>query len=82
MKADLTNPTPRISRSRLVSAVAGWFGAFALCFAPFVIDTNGGKALAMLGLLALSLPALHNRIYSILFCNIVGFLGYGFAILS
>ena len=59
---------------------ASWIGAALMCVAPFIIDTNEGKLIAILGLLLLTLQAVHNSCYNLVLLNIIGIGGYFYAI--
>ncbi|MFO0000007.1 MAG: hypothetical protein ACK559_02665 [bacterium] len=60
--------------------VAGWVGAAAMVAAPPMIDTAQGKALAIVGLLLLTLQAAKLRAYNLILLNIGGILGYCYAL--
>ena len=59
---------------------ASWIGAALMCVAPFIIDTNEGKLIAILGLLLLTLQAVHNSCYNLVLLNIIGIGGYIYAL--
>jgi hypothetical protein len=59
---------------------AGWVGAAAMVAAPPMIDTAQGKALAIVGLLLLTLQAAKLRAYNLILLNIGGILGYCYAL--
>jgi hypothetical protein len=63
-----------------VIRVAGWVGAAAMVAAPPMIDTAQGKALAIVGLLLLTLQAAKLRAYNLILLNIGGILGYCYAL--
>lgn len=59
---------------------AGWVGAAAMVAAPPMIDTAQGKALAIVGLLLLTLQAAKLRAYNLILLNIGGIIGYSYAL--
>lgn len=59
---------------------AGWVGAAAMVAAPPMIDTAQGKALAIVGLLLLTLQAAKLRAYNLVLLNIGGIIGYSYAL--
>ena len=59
---------------------ASWVGAALMCAAPFIIDTNEGKLMAIIGLSLLTLQAIHNSCYNLVLLNIIGIGGYFYAI--
>ena len=65
---------------RLLRTLADWLGAGALCVAPFIIDSTGGKILAIVGLAVLTLQAIRNSCYNLVLLNIIGIGGYFYAI--
>lgn len=64
----------------MIAAFLNWIGTVALATAPFFIDTLEGKALAIVGLLILSLQAYRLKAYNLILLNLVGVIGYSFAI--
>lgn len=60
--------------------LSGWVGAAAMVAAPPLIDTAQGKALAIVGLLLLTIQAAKLRAYNLVLLNIGGILGYSYAI--
>lgn len=60
----------------MIAALLNWIGTLALASAPFIIDTDLGKVLAISGLAILSIQALKLRAYNLLFLNSVGIIGY------
>jgi hypothetical protein len=64
----------------MVANVTGWIGAALLCAAPFIIDSDLGKVLAMLGLALLCLQAYTKSCYNLIFLNITGIIGYSYAL--
>jgi len=63
-----------------VIRLSGWVGAAAMVAAPPLIDTAQGKALAIVGLLLLTIQAAKLRAYNLVLLNIGGILGYSYAI--
>jgi hypothetical protein len=59
---------------------AGWVGAAAMVAAPPFIDTAQGKALAIVGLLLLTIQAAKLRAHNLIVLNIGGILGYSYAL--
>lgn len=57
-----------------------WIGTACLCLAPFTIDTPEGKAMAMVGLVLLTLQAIEKKCYNLVTLNTIGFIGYGYAL--
>lgn len=53
-----------------------WLGALCMMLAPFIIDSNAGKIIAIIGLILLTLQALSTRCYNLVLLNIVGVIGY------
>ena len=61
-------------------AFAAWAGALCMMLAPFIIDTDAGKLVAIVGLSLLTLQASANRCYNLVLLNIVGIGGYFYAL--
>jgi hypothetical protein len=59
---------------------AAWVGALCMMLAPFIIDTDAGKMVAILGLVLLTLQATANKCYNLILLNIVGIGGYFYAL--
>lgn len=59
---------------------ASWLGAVCMMAAPFIIDTDAGKLLAIAGLSLLTLQAIATRCYNLVLLNIVGIGGYIYAL--
>tara|TARA_A100001015_G_scaffold262592_2_gene308925 strand:- start:164 stop:361 length:198 start_codon:yes stop_codon:yes gene_type:complete len=57
-----------------------WAGALLMCLAPFIIDTNAGKMIAISGLVLLTLQAISNKCYNLVLLNIAGIGGYLYAL--
>ena len=60
--------------------LSGWVGAFFLCIAPPMIDTDLGKICAIAGLAILCFQAWHKSCYNLIFLNVIGIGGYLYAI--
>jgi len=63
-----------------VIGFASWVGAALMCAAPFIIDTDAGKLMAIVGLSLLTLQAIATRCYNLVLLNIIGIGGYLYAI--
>ena len=61
-------------------ALIGWIGALAMAGAPFIIDTDAGKILAIAGLTLLSVQAIDSKLYNLLLLNLAGIGGYTYAL--
>ena len=59
---------------------ASWVGAALMCAAPFIIDTDAGKLMAIVGLSLLTLQAIATRCYNLVLLNIMGIGGYFYAL--
>lgn len=59
---------------------AAWAGAACMMLAPFIIDTDAGKIVAIVGLALLTLQAIANKCYNLVLLNIVGIGGYIYAL--
>lgn len=59
---------------------ASWVGAALMCAAPFIIDTDAGKLMAIAGLSLLTLQAIATRCYNLVLLNITGIGGYIYAL--
>ena len=59
---------------------ASWGGAALMCAAPFIIDTDAGKLMAIVGLSLLTLQAIATRCYNLVLLNIMGIGGYFYAL--
>ena len=57
-----------------------WIGAIALAIAPFIIGTGIGKLLACFGLALLSIQAYSLKAYNIVLVNLLGIVGYMYAL--
>ena len=61
-------------------ALIGWIGALCMAGAPFIIDTDAGKIIAIAGLLMLTQQAAHGKLWNLVCLNIAGILGYSYAL--
>jgi hypothetical protein len=61
-------------------ALLGWVGALCMAGAPFIIDTDAGKILAIVGLALLSVQAVDSKLYNLLLLNLAGIGGYTYAL--
>ena len=61
-------------------ALAGWAGAALMCAASFNIDADFGKAMAIAGLLLLTLQANANRCYNLVLLNAISIGGFSYAL--
>lgn len=61
-------------------ALLGWAGALCMAGAPFIIDTDAGKILAIVGLALLSVQAVDSKLYNLLLLNLAGIGGYTYAL--
>jgi len=64
-----------------VIAVIGWIGALCMAGAPFIIDTDAGKIIAISGLVLLTVQALDIRAMNLVLLNLAGIIGYSYALL-
>jgi hypothetical protein len=64
----------------MLANVTGWMGAALLCVAPFIIDTDLGKWLAISGLALLCLQAIDKACYNLVCLNVIGIGGYIYAL--
>lgn len=59
-----------------MKSLIAWVGSALLCAAPFFIDTNEGKIMAIIGLAMLCLQAFDKKCYNLLLLNFIGIIGY------
>jgi len=57
-----------------------WVGAACMVAAPFIIDTNAGKLLAIAGLALLTVQAVATKSYNLIMLNVLGIGGYLYAL--
>lgn len=53
-----------------------WLGAAGISAAPFIIDTDFGKWLAIFAVICLTVQAVHLRAYNLVAMNTISILGY------
>lgn len=56
--------------------VFAWLGATGISVAPFLINTVGGKWLAICSLICLTVQAINLKAYNLIIMNVVGVGGY------
>ena len=61
-------------------AIIGWLGALCMAGAPFIIDTDAGKIIAIAGLLMLTWQAADGKLWNLVCLNIAGIIGYSYAL--
>lgn len=61
-------------------AAIGWIGAALMCAASFQIDSDMGKAMAIVGLLLLTLQAVANKCYNLVLLNVISIGGFLYAL--
>jgi hypothetical protein len=66
----------------VIALFSGWVGAAAMTAAPFLIDSDPGKSLAIIGLALLSIQALKFRAWNLIILNFAGIIGYSYSIWS
>lgn len=57
-------------------AAVSWIGTALLGAAPFLIDTDAGKIMAITGLALLCLQAYDKKCYNLIILNLIGIIGY------
>ncbi|MCP4950422.1 MAG: hypothetical protein GY922_01040 [Proteobacteria bacterium] len=57
-----------------------WVGAACMVAAPFIIDTDAGKLLAIAGLALLTVQAVATKSYNLIMLNVLGIGGYLYAL--
>ena len=57
-----------------------WAGATCMVVAPFIIDTDAGKLLAIAGLALLTVQAVATKSYNLIMLNVLGIGGYLYAL--
>ena len=63
----------------MLSAIS-WTGTFCMALAPFIIDYNAGKYLAIFGLTMLTIRAIRCKMGNLITLNTLGILGYTYAL--
>ena len=61
-------------------AVIGWLGALCMAGAPFIIDTDAGKIIAIAVLLMLTQQAADGKLWNLVCLNLAGIIGYTYAL--
>ena len=61
-------------------AIIGWLGALCMAGAPFIIDTDAGKIIAIAGLIMLTWQAADGKLWNLVCLNIAGIIGYSYAL--
>lgn len=61
-------------------AAISWAGALCMMLAPPIIDTPAGKLLAIAGLSMLTLQAIHGKLWNLVALNLIGIVGYTYAL--
>jgi hypothetical protein len=56
--------------------LVAWIGAVAIAIAPFIIDTDCGKYIALLGSSLLGFQAVQLKAYNLVFLNGLAIIGY------
>ena len=67
------------SRQALIEWLA-WIGTICMGLAPFIIDYNAGKFLAIVGLALLTIQATSGKLYNLIILNSLGIIGYFYAL--
>ena len=65
---------------RYTLTLGAWIGAVCMMAAPFIIDYNEGKILAIVGLVLLTIQAAHDRLYHLICLNLVSIGGFSYAL--
>ena len=63
----------------MLSLIA-WVGTVCMAIAPFLIDYDIGKLLAISGLGLLTVQAYSCKLYNLIILNLIGIIGYTYAI--
>ena len=63
----------------MLSLIA-WVGTVCMAIAPFLIDYDIGKLLAISGLCLLTAQAYSCKLYNLIILNLIGIIGYTYAI--
>ena len=61
-------------------ALIAWVGTVCMAVAPFLIDYDIGKLLAIMGLTLLTVQATHAKLYNLILLNTIGIIGYFYAL--
>ena len=57
-----------------------WMGAAAMVAAPYFMHIDAGKYLVIVGFILLTIQAVRERIYNLIALNILGIIGYTYAL--
>ena len=63
----------------MLSLIA-WVGTVCMAIAPFLIDYDIGKLLAISGLCLLTVQAYSCKLYNLIILNLIGIIGYFYAL--
>lgn len=63
-------------------AIIGWIGAVTMVAASFLMTITLGKALAITGLLLLTIQARHNRQNNLIALNLSSILGFSYSLIQ
>ena len=63
----------------MLSLIA-WVGTVCMAFAPFIIDYSEGKLIAISGLWFLTVQAYHAKMVNLIILNLIGIIGYTYAL--
>ena len=61
-------------------SVIAWIGTACMATAPFLIDYDIGKLLAISGLWLLTVQAYSCKLYNLIILNLIGIIGYTYAL--
>lgn len=64
----------------MIIALCSWVGAVCMMAAPFIIDYDEGKILAIVGLSLLTIQAAHDRLNHLICLNLVSIGGFSYAL--
>ncbi len=63
-------------------AIIGWIGAVTMVAASFLMTITLGKALAITGLLLLTIQARHNRQNNLIALNLSSIIGFSYSLIQ
>ena len=69
-----------IDRKAVMLRVCSTLGTFGLIIGPWIIDSDIGKMIMIMGLAFLSFQAYNLRAWNLIFLNLIGIMGYAYAI--
>ena len=61
-------------------SLISWVGTVCMALAPFMIDYSLGKLLAISGLWLLTVQAYSCKLYNLIILNLIGIIGYTYAL--